>query len=143
VCVFPHSDDEFPTAVALRNFLNRMLPNQMGRYLLRKLKRCQDKDFKAGVVPGNLVLFRKGAIIVDDAEVQDAIRKLDPPEHDKTELGCPMVYYHDIRFNPEGINVYPQGRPVTMLENWSGQRLHRNYYAILGTRRDYEQMFPR
>ena len=142
VCVFPHSDDEFPTAVALETFLDNTLRNQGGRYLLRKLG-WKDKDFKARVVPDSLVLFRKGTAMVGDAVVQDGIRELDPPEYDETELGVPMVYYHEIKFNPKDIKVYRPGRPVTMFESWSGRRLHGNLYAILGTRRDYEKVFPR
>ena len=142
VCVFPHSGDEFATAVALCDFLRSTLLKQGGRYLLRKLK-WKDKDFKAKVIPDSLVLFRKGVAIVGDAVVQDGIRELDPPEHDETELGIPMVYHHDIRFNPESIRVYARVLPVTMLESWSGRRLHPRSYAILGTRRDYEKKFPR
>ena len=77
VCLFPHSDDEFATADRLRNFLSNTLPNiQRGRYLLRRLG-WKDKDSKAKVVPGSLVLFRKGAIIVGDAVVQESVRELE------------------------------------------------------------------
>ena len=89
------------------------------------------------------MLFRKGAGIVGDAVEQDGIRELDPPEHDETERGIPMVYHHDIRFNPDSVRVYARVLPATMLERWSGRRLRPGFYAILGTRRDYEKRFPR
>ena len=141
VCVFPHSDDEFATAVALCNFLNSTLPNvQRGRYLLRRLG-WKDKDFKAKVVPESLVLFRKGAVVVGDAVVQEPIREIEPPVHDQTERGIPMIYYHDIVFHPESIRVYTKALPIKTLENWSGRRLYPSFYAILGARREYEKMF--
>lgn len=91
VCDFPHSDDEFPSATALCNFLNNTLPAiQRGRYLLRRLG-WKDKAFKAKVVAGSLVLFRKGAVIVGDAIVEKPIRELEPPVHDQTELGVPVI----------------------------------------------------
>jgi len=80
------------------------------------------------------VLFRRGAVIVGDAVVQEPIRELEPPVHDQTELGIPMIYYHAIVFNPESIRVYLEGMPVRTLESWSGRRLYSNFYALLGTR---------
>jgi len=143
VCVFPHSADEFPSADALRNFLSNKLPKmQKGRYLLRRLG-WKDKGFKARVIRESLVLFRKGAVIVGDAIVKKPIQKLEPPVHDKTELGPPMIYHHDIVFYPESIRVYAKALPIKTLESWSGQRLYPNFYAILSTRRDYEKTFPR
>jgi len=140
-CIFPHSDDEFPTAVALCNFLSNALPEvQKGRYLLRRVG-FKDKDFKARVVPQSLVLFRKGAVIVGDAVVQEPIRELDPPVHEQTELGIAMIYYHDIVLDPQSIRVYSEGLPVKALESWSGRRIYPSFYAILGTRRDYESTF--
>ena len=87
------------------------------------------------------MLFRKGAVIVGDAVVQEPIRELEPPVHDVTEHGIPMVYYHDIVFNPESIRVYRKALPIRALENWSGRRLYPHFYAILGTRRGYEKTF--
>ena len=143
VCVFPHSDDEFATAAALRDFLDSTFPNvQRGRYLLRKLG-WKDKNFKAEVIPESLVLFRKGAVIVGDAAVEEPIRELKPPVRDETELGNPMMYYHDVVFKPESIRVYPEALPVEMLESWSRRRIHPRFYAILGTRSEYERLFPR
>jgi len=143
VCVFPHSDDEFPSADALRNFLSNTLPKiQKGRYLLRRLG-WKDRDFKARVIPESLVLFRKGAVIVGDAAVQEPIQKLEPPVHDRTEVGIPMIYYHDIVFHPESIRVYTKALPIKTLESWSGRRLYPSFYAILGSRQDYEKTFPR
>jgi len=142
-CIFPHSDDEFATAAMLRSFLSNTLPKtQEGIYLLRRLG-WKDKDFKARVVPDSLVLFRKGAVIVGDAVVQEPIRELDPPMHDQTELGIPVIYYHDIVFNPESIKVYVKDLPVNTLESWSGRSLHPRIYAILGSRQDYEKTFPK
>lgn len=143
VCVFPHSDDEFPTPAALCNFLDSTLPNvQRGRYLLRKLG-WKDKNFKAEIVPESLVLFRKGAFIFGDAVVEEPIRELKPPVHDETELGNPMIYYHDVVFKPKSIRVYSQALPVEILEGWSRRRIYPSFYAILGTRSEYERLFPR
>ena len=129
-------------AEKLCNFLNSTLLNiQRGRYLLRRLG-WKDKDFKAKVIPESLVLFRKGAVIVGDAVVEEPIRELEPPVHDETELGIPMIYYHDIVFKPESIRVYAEALPIEMLESWLGRRLYPSFYAILGTRRGYEKMFP-
>jgi len=113
---------------------------QKGRYLLRQLG-WKDKDFKSKIVPGSLVLFRKGAIIVGDAVVQEPIRELEPPEHDRTELDIPMIYHHDIVFNPKSIRVYLEDTLVKTLESWSGRRLYPSFYAILGARRDYDKTF--
>lgn len=143
VSVFPHSDDEFDTSDALREFLHITLPKvQRGRYLLRKLG-WKDKDFKAAVVPGSLVLFRKGAYILGDGIVEEPIRELKPPVCDETELGNPMVYYHDVVFEPGSIRVYSRPLPVATLETWSRRRIYPSFYAILGTRSDYETSFPR
>lgn len=143
VCLFPHSDDEFPSADALRSFLNNKLPStQKGRYLLRRLG-WKDKDFKARVIPGSLVLFRKGATIVGEAVVQEPIRGLEPPVQEETELGIPMIYYNDIVFNPQSVRVYTKALPIKMLESWSARRLYPGFYTILGSREDYEKAFPR
>jgi len=115
---------------------------QKGRYLLRRLG-WKDKDFKARIIPESLVLFRKGAVIVGDAVVQEPIQELEPPMGDQTEVGIPMIYYHDIVFHPESIRVYTKAQPIKTLESWSGRRLYPSFYAILGTRLDYEKTFPR
>ena len=87
------------------------------------------------------MLFREGAVIVGDAVVQEPIRELNPPVHDVTELGIPMIYYHDIVFSPESIRVYLEGMPIKTFESWFGRRLYSNFYATLSTRRGYEKTF--
>lgn len=101
----------------------------------------KDKDFKARVVPQSLALFRKGPVIVGHAVVQEPIREVDPPVHERTERGIPMIHYHDIVFNPQSVRVYSEALPVKALEDWTGRRLYPNFYAILGTRRDCERAF--
>ncbi|MFQ5826477.1 MAG: hypothetical protein ACE5IA_03875, partial [Dehalococcoidia bacterium] len=109
-----------------------------GRYRLGKLGR-KDKDFKGRVVPGSLVLFRKGKDVVGDAVVHEPIRELDPPEHDKTEHGVPKDYYHNIIFDPASVRVYDL--PVESLEHWVGHTLDPRFYSILSSRQDYERAF--
>jgi len=142
VCIFPHSDDEFLTPNDLSRFLRDTLPRQPeGRYLLRKLG-WKDKDFKAKVTSGSLVLFRKKGWVVGQATVQNPIEKLEPPEPDETERGIPMEYHHVIFFDPNSIRRYEKALPVEALENWSGRRLYPGFYAILGKRQDFERYFP-
>ncbi len=142
VCVFPHSNNEFPTQATLCNFLDSTLPNvKRGRYLLRKLG-WKDKNFKAQIVPESLVLFRKAASIVGDGIVEEPIRELEPPVHDETELGHSMIYYHDVVFKPKSIRVYSQPLPVEILERWSHRRIYPSFYAILCPRSEYERFFP-
>lgn len=142
VFILPHADDEFLTEDQLRIFLRDTLPRQQkGIYLLRKLG-YKDKDFKARVIPDSLALFRKKKWVVGEATVQNAIRELEPPVCEETERGVPMTYYHDIFFDPVSIRVYERALHVEALEKWSGRRLYPQFYAILGTRRDYEKCFP-
>lgn len=140
-CIFPHSDKEFCTPDELRSFLCDKLPRQKkGRYLLGKLG-YKDKDFKAKVIRGSLVLFRKKGCVVGQATVQNAILELRPPKEDKTEKGIPMTYYHAIVFDPLSIKVCKEAISVEALKRWSGKKLYPQFYSILGTRRDYEEHF--
>lgn len=138
VCVFPHSDDEFLTAEELRDFLTSQLPAGGGEYCLGKVG-WKDKDFRVRVVPGSLVLFRKGSVIVGDAVVQRPIIKLDPPRHDLTRCGIPTTYFHEIVFDPNSVRAYPTDVQVSAIEGWSGRQLAPRFYAIIGFRRDYEK----
>jgi len=140
VCIFPHSDDEFATADELRSFLGDWLSieESEGRYLLGRLG-WKDKDFKAKVTSGSLVLFRKGKDVVGHAMVREPIRELDPPEYGKTEHGVPKDYYHDIIFDPSSVRVYDLS--VESLESWVGHHIKPRFYSILGSRRDYESAF--
>lgn len=141
VCIFPHSDKEFLTPDKLRNFLSDTLSGELrGRYLLGRLGR-RDKDFKARVIPGSLVLFRKKEWVVGQATVQTSIRELEPPEDSESESGIPTTYYHEIFFDTANIRVYEEALSVERLEDWTGRKLDPRFYSILGTRRAYEQRF--
>ena len=141
VCIFPHSDDEFTSADELRNFLCDRLPAQPeGRYLLGKLRR-KDKNFKARVIQGSIVLFLKKGLVVGQATIQNAIRELDPPVDGITERGIPVKYYHEVIFAPQSIIVYRRGIPVEKLKQWSGRSLEPPPYAILGTKQECEEHF--
>lgn len=99
----------------------------------------KDKDFKAKVISGSLVLFRKGKDVVGHAVVHEPIRELDPPEHGKTEHGVSKDYYHDIVFDQASVRVYDLS--VGSLKHWVGHSLKPRFYSILGSRRDYERVF--
>ena len=133
VCIFPHSDREFRTTDKLRDFLLDELPDadRGGEYLLRKLG-WKDKDLKARVVPGSLVLFRKHGVIVGDAVVNQPITELIPPDGD---------YHHKIVFDPESIRIYPTDLNVSRIEAWADRHLYAGRYAIVGLREDYEKTF--
>ena len=143
VCIFPHSDKEFPIPEDLQYFLSNYLPQppEEGRYLLGKIGR-KDKNFKDRVIPDSLVLFRKKGFILGRAISRTMIEELEPPEDGETETGVKTTYYHEIFFVPESIKVYPKALSVEELESWSGRRLYPGTYAILGTRRDFEKAFP-
>ena len=141
-CIFPHSDEEFPTPEALEDYLFNFLPKQnsieAGRYLFGKIGR-KDKNFKDNVIPGSLVLFRKKGFIVGQATSKTMIKKLEPPEEGETETGKKAIYYHEIFFDPKSIKVYRL--PVEQIESWKHRKLYPNYYLIISTRKEYEQQF--
>ena len=133
VCIFPHSDDEFATADKLRDFLLDELPDddRGGAYLLGKLG-WKDKNLKARVIPGSLVLFRKHGVIVGDAVVKQPITELIPPDRG---------FYHKIVFDPKSIRVYPTDLHVSRIEAWAGEHWYAGRYKIVGLREDYEKTF--
>ncbi len=141
-CIFPHSDKEFPTPDALRDFLSHSLPMppNEGRYLFGKIGR-KDKNFKDRVIPGSLVLFRKKGFIVGQAISKTMIKKLEPPEEGETETCVKAIYYHEIFFVPESIEIYPWELPVAQIESWARRNLDPRYYSIISTRKEYEQQF--
>lgn len=141
-CIFPHSDKEFPTPEALRDFLSNRLPQppEGGRYLLGRIGR-KDKNFKGKVIPGSLVLFRKKGFILGRATSRTMIEELDPPEEGETETGVKITYYHEIFFVPESIEVYPTALPVEKIESWANREIDPRYYSIIGTREAYEHQF--
>ena len=142
VCIFPHSDKEFPTSEALRGFLSHSLPQppEEGRYLFGKIGR-KDKNFKDKVIPGSLVLFRKKGFIVGQAISKTMIEELEPPEEGETETGAKAIYYHKIFFVPESIEVYPKALPIEQVESWANRKLDPRYYSIIGTKQAYEHQF--
>ena len=141
VCIFPHSDTEFPTPEALRDFLSNSLPKPPeGRYLFGKLGR-KDKNFKERIISGSLVLFRKKGFIVGQAISKTMIEKLEPPEEGETETGEKAIYYHQIFFIPESIKVYQKALSVELIESWADRKLDPRFYSIIGTRQAYEQQF--
>lgn len=141
-CIFPHSDDEFPTEDDLRRFLSNALPSEpdAGRYLLGKLGR-KDKNFKDRVIPDSLVLFRKKGAIVGQAISKTMIEELEPPEEGETETGTKATYSHQIFFDPESIEVYPETLPIEQVESWANRKLDPRYYSIIGSRQAFEQQF--
>ena len=139
VCIFPHSDKEFPTPEALRDFLSHSFPQppEEGRYLFGKIGR-KDKNFKDKVIPGSLVLFRKKGFIVGQAISKTMIEELEPPEEGETETGAKAIYYHKIFFAPESIEVYPKAFPIKQVESWADRKLDPRYYSIISTKQAYE-----
>ncbi len=142
VCIFPHSDKEFPTPEALQDFLSNYLPQppEEGRYLLGKIGR-KDKNFKDRVIPGSLVLFRKKGFILGRAISRTMIEEVEPPEDGETETGVKTTYYHEIFFVPESIKVYPKALSVKEIESWAKREIDPRYYSIIGTRKAYEHQF--
>ncbi len=141
VCIFPHSDKEFPTPEALRDFLANSLPQPPeGRYLFGKIG-WKDKNFKDRVIPGSLVLFRKKGSIVGQAISKTMIEELEPPEEGETETGTEATYYHEIFFAPESIEVYSETLPIEQIESWANRKLDPRFYSIIGTREAYKQHF--
>ncbi len=142
VCIFPHSDKEFPTPDALRVFLSDSLPRPPeGRYLFGKIG-WKDKNFKDRVIPGSIVLFSKKGFIIGRAITNTMFRELEPPEEDETETGEEAIYYHEIFFVSESIKVYRKALSVELIERWADRKHNLRSYRILGTRREFEKAFP-
>lgn len=140
VCIFPHSDKEFPTPEALREFLSHVLPMppQEGRYLFGKIG-WKDRDFVDRVIPGSLVLFAKKGFILGRAIASTVIRELDPPEEGETETGEKAFYNNEIFFVPTSIRVCRQTLLVEQVEKCSDRKHNLRSYRILGFRRDFEK----
>jgi len=143
VCIFPHSDKEFPTPEALRDFLSHSLPQppEEGRYLFEKIG-WKDKNFKDRVIPDSLVLFSKKGFVIGRAITKTMIRELEPPEEGETETGEKAIYYYEIIFVSESIKVYRKALSVELIERWASRKHNLRSYRILGTRRDFEEAFP-
>jgi hypothetical protein len=135
VCIFPHAGNEFLDSVALKDWLVNDLVQAQGRYLLRKIG-YKDKDFITRVVPGSLVLFRKGDLIVGEGTAETNIRKLEPPENNMTVLGKSQTYYYEIYISPDSIRTYEL--PITKVEKWCKRELSRQFYLIIGDRASFE-----
>jgi hypothetical protein len=135
-CIFPHS--EFKDEAELQDWLNHELfEEEKGRYLLRKI-RFRDKDFINRIIPGSLVLFRKGRNVVGEGITSTPIKVLNPPINSVTEDGIPMTYYNEVYF--EKICSYIM--PITIIEQWLNRILRPRYYLILSERSVFEKAFP-
>ena len=142
VCIFPHSDKEFPTQDSLRDFLYNELPNiKGGRYTFGKI-RWRDKNFKESIIPDSLVLFSKKGFIVGKAISKTMIKELEPPEEGETETGAKATYYHEIFFVPESIKICQKVLSVELIERWADRKHNLRSYRILGPRLDFEKAFP-
>lgn len=144
VCIFPHADDEFADKTELQNWLlNDFIENEKpGRYHLRKIG-LKDKEFISRIIPGSLILFRKGEYIVGEGIAETGIRKLDIAVEEK--------YYYDIFVSPNSIRTYEL--PIIEIEKWcKDERFPTNftsdkiqtgrYYLIIGSRSSFEKQFP-
>jgi len=143
VCVFPHADDEFANTSELQEWLlNDLIKgDQPGRYLLRKIG-LKDRDFISRIVPGCLILFRKGEYVLGEGIAKTGINRVDPPIDGK--------YYNDIFVLPESIHIYKL--PIKDLEDWcartqfptnfTNDRIKTGrYYLIIGKRGSFEEEF--
>jgi hypothetical protein len=140
VCVFPHSRDEFETPQLLDGYLLQ-LKKERGRYLAHNFRRTLDKNFKSRVVTRSIVLFRKGNVVVGQAEVQREIQKLSPPVQAPNGRGILTTYETDLVFAPDSIEIYEPYKPVAQFEEIRGRRIPQHYYAIICTRKEYEERF--
>jgi len=143
VCIFPHSDDEFVDKNELQGWLLNKLPtgDEPGRYLLRKIG-LKDKDYISRVVPGSLILFRKGENIVGEGIAKTGINRLEPPIDEK--------YYNEIYILPESIHTYEL--PLNDIEAWcnrtqfptnlTNEKINTGrFYLIIGSRASFEREF--
>jgi len=143
VCIFPHSDDEFADKNELQEWLlnDFVNGNEQGRYLLRKIG-LKDKDFILRVIPGSLILFRKGDYIVGEGTVKSGISRIDPPIDE--------TYYNEIYIQPESVRTYEL--PVKAVEGWCKRTQFptnftnsnintARFYLVIGTRTAFEQEF--
>lgn len=144
VCIFPHADDEFASQLVLQEWLlNDFIEgDKPGQYYLRKIG-LKDKDFVSRIVPGNLILFRKGENIVGEGIAETGIKQLDDPPVDGK-------YYNEIFVSPESVHTYEL--PVRDIENWcrrekfstnlTNSRIKTGrYYLIVGRRASFEEEF--
>lgn len=143
VCIFPHADDEFADKSELQEWLlNDFIKNdKRGQYYLRKIG-LKDKDFVSRVVPGSLILFRKGEFIVGEGTAETGINHVDPPIDGK--------YFNEILVSPNSVHTYEL--PVKDIENWckreqfptnltNSQIQTGRYYLIVGRRASFEEEF--
>ena len=143
VCIFPHAADEFANQLDLQEWLlNGFIKrDQPGRYLLRKIG-LKDKDFVSRIIPGSLILFRKGENIVGEGIAETGIKQVDPPVDGK--------YYNEIFVSPESVHTYEL--PVRDIENWCRREQFPTnltnsliqtgrYYLIVGRRASFEEAF--
>lgn len=144
VCIFPHADDEFESQSELQEWLlnDFIARDKPGQYHLRKIG-LKDKDFVSRIIPGTLVLFRKGENIVGEGIAETGIKPLDPPVDRK--------YYNEIFISPKSVKTYEL--PVRDIENWcrrehfstnlTNSRIKTGrYYLIVGRRASFEEEFP-
>jgi len=140
VCIFPHAKDEFETPQLLAGYLSLQL-REGGRYLAHNFRHILDKNFKSRVVTRSIVLFRKGNVVVGQAEVQREIEKLIPPMQAPNGRGILTTYETDLVFAPDSIEIYEPYKPVAQFEEIRGRPIPQHYYAIICTRKEYEERF--
>ena len=141
VCIFPHSNNEFPDAHSLRRFLrDDLVGPRDGSYLLRRIG-WKSRDFRSRAVAGSLVLFGKSGQVVGEGTMASGILELDPPVEGNTETGERAVYYHQVFFHPDSVRLYDM--PYSTFETWAGPMLGPRFYQVLGLRLDFESAFPR
>ena len=143
VCIFPHSDKEFRTPDALRDFLmGKLKKERNGRYDITGKLKWIDKNFVERVIRGSLILFSKKGLIVGRAITTTTIEKLESPEETETETGAKAICYYRVFFDPKSIKVCPKPLAVEQIERWADRKHNLHSYRILGTRRAFKKAFP-
>lgn len=120
VKVFPHSNKEFESDIALKYWLKYTLPAEwQGRYRLRTTNGV------GSIPPGSVVLFRFGSAIVGSAVVAKDVEPI-------SEVIGSMEYKGVIFFQPDSIKIYDPSIPMEFLEDLTKRDMNfgQAYYKI-------------